>query len=172
MLHTHECNHCRDRDFFLTLPLSNNRTPAGRVELELWDQDTFKVCGFNAHPNIFLSQPPPQTSTNFTNTNTHTHTHTNTNTPHPNTIPPPQQQDSLVATAVLDLSKLEPACLSYLELPLLFEKSKHATAGAHARLVVGVKGWVSAFGTLLADTQHIPGGCVIKLVFGVGVVGW
>jgi hypothetical protein len=66
-------------------------------------------------------------------------------------------QDSHIATAVLDLSQLNPAAMSYLELPLTFEKAKHAAAGGQARLVVRVKGWISSFGTLLTDTQHIPG---------------
>lgn len=33
----------RNRDFVATMPLSNNRTPAGSITLEVWDQDTFKV---------------------------------------------------------------------------------------------------------------------------------
>lgn len=66
-------------------------------------------------------------------------------------------QDSHIATAVLDLSQLNPVAMAYLELPLAFEKAKHAAAGGQARLVVGVKGWISSFGTLLADTQHFPG---------------
>lgn len=66
-------------------------------------------------------------------------------------------QDDHVGTAVLDLGQLDPAAMSYLELPLIFEKSKHAAAGGQARLVLSVKGWISSFGTLLADTQHIPG---------------
>jgi hypothetical protein len=67
-------------------------------------------------------------------------------------------QDSHVGTAVLDLGAvLDPAALSYLELPLSFQKPKHAAAGGQARLVLSVKGWISSFGTLLADTKHIPG---------------
>lgn len=59
---------------------------------------------------------------------------------------------------MLDLSRVPPSSLHYLELPMDFERSKHAAAGSQARLVVSVKGWVNSFGTLLADTQHIPGG--------------
>jgi hypothetical protein len=66
-------------------------------------------------------------------------------------------QDSHIGTAVLDLGQLDPAAMSYLELPLSFEKPKHAAAGGQARLVLSVKGWISSFGTLLADTKHIPG---------------
>lgn len=63
-----------------------------------------------------------------------------------------------MATCVLDLSRVPPSSLHYLELPLDFERSKHAAAGSQGRLVVAVKGWVNSFGTLLADTQHLPGG--------------
>ena len=66
-------------------------------------------------------------------------------------------QDTRIATAVLDLERVDPAALQYLELPLDFEKSKHAAAGVLSRLVVSVRGWVNSFGTLVADAQHIPG---------------
>lgn len=59
---------------------------------------------------------------------------------------------------MLDLSQLDTSALSYLELPLRFERSKHPAAGGQARLVLSFKGWVNSFGTLLADTKHIPGG--------------
>lgn len=62
-----------------------------------------------------------------------------------------------MGTAVLDLGQLDPTAMSYLELPISFTKSKHAAAGGQARLVLSVKGWISSFGTLLADTKHIPG---------------
>lgn len=62
-----------------------------------------------------------------------------------------------MGTAVLDLGQLDPATMSYLELPLSFEKPKHAAAGGQARLVLSVRGLISSFGTLLADTKHIPG---------------
>lgn len=75
-------------------------------------------------------------------------------------------QDDLVGTAVLDLGQLGPSALPYLELPLSFEKSKHAAAGGQARLVLSVKGWVNSFGTLLADTKHIPGGLQISFLVG------
>jgi hypothetical protein len=33
------------------MPLSNNRTPAGCITLEVWDQDTFKVRHREAPPH-------------------------------------------------------------------------------------------------------------------------
>lgn len=68
-------------------------------------------------------------------------------------------QDSHIGTAVLDLAAVQPGQLGYVELPLTWTKDKYGQQGRQSRLVVGVPGWVASFGTLMAATQQIPGGC-------------
>jgi hypothetical protein len=40
---------CRSKDFFATMPLGHNRTPAGVITFELWDQDTLQVREVHGH---------------------------------------------------------------------------------------------------------------------------
>ena len=66
-------------------------------------------------------------------------------------------QDRMIGTSTLDVSKLHPSQLSYLELPVSFAKDKYAKSGAVSRLVVAIRGWVVTYGTLRSRLQAVPG---------------
>lgn len=157
------------------MPLGGNRAPAGLITFEMWDQDTFKVGSSSsstpamhcvlrqsemlkfqcdaAAGSAVLAKPVQEFMPWLQRSGMFISSCPGRCLP----LMPLPLQDDLVGTAVLDLAQLDPSALSYLELPLSFEKPKHAAAGGQARLVLSVKGWVNSFGILLADTKHIPG---------------